>query len=218
MQNQHETSSTHVQRARASIELILFGFMVSLTLKAGLDTAYSNTVTTAVTWWDLYQFIWILPSLQLLIFLITLIRFVYGAYRTLEVIEDSSEELEGWILIWNIPGMLMLFILFYITSLSVQHSEPFYAGMILIHLWDSIWFLLPAFLSNKLNQKMKTVMGKFLLIDILTMALLILIFIIKPSGIQFAIIGAILMVILAILDFWWNREFFFHRAEWKATS
>ena len=103
-------SSKPVQRARASIELIIFGFMVSLTLKAGLDTAYSKSITTATTWTELWHHILVWPSLQLLIFLFTLVRFVYGAYRTLEVVEESSEELERWVLIWNIPGMLMLFI------------------------------------------------------------------------------------------------------------
>ena len=36
-------STNSIQSSRANIELILFGFVVSLTLKAGMDTAY-NTI------------------------------------------------------------------------------------------------------------------------------------------------------------------------------
>jgi hypothetical protein len=208
-------SAKTVQRARASIELIIFGFMVSLTLKAGLDTAYSKTLTTAITWNDLYQHLLILPSLQLFIFLLTLVRFVYGAYRTLEVIEESSEELERWVLIWNIPGMLVLFVLFYITSLSVQQPEPFYTGMILVHVWDLLWFIIPALFSDQLEQDMKHVMRKFLVIDILTVILLLLL--LKFSGVYFAFTGAAVMVLLAALDFSLNRRFFFYRDKWRTT-
>jgi hypothetical protein len=196
-------SSKTVPCTGTSIELIIFGFMVSLTLKAGLDTAYSKTIPTATIWTELWQHILVWPSLQLLIFLITLVRFVYGAYRTLKVIEESPEELERWVLIWNIPGMLILFVLFYIASLSIQQPEPFYTSLIAIHIWDFFWFSILALFSHQF-----VFAHKFLMIDVLT--LILLFSILNFSDDYLAISGAIAMVFLSVLDFLWNGSFFFY--------
>jgi hypothetical protein len=122
---------------------------------------------------------------------------------TLKVIEESHGELERWVLIWNIPGMLILFVLFYIASLSIHQPAPFYTSLILIHIWDFFWFSILALVSHRF-----VFAYKFLIIDVLT--LILLFSILNFSDDYLAISGAIAMVFLSALDFLWNGSFFFY--------
>jgi hypothetical protein len=68
-------------QARASVETIVFGFLVSLALKAALDTAYVpeiNSLPDRPEWYSILTVIGTAASLQVLVFSITLLRFVYS--------------------------------------------------------------------------------------------------------------------------------------------
>jgi hypothetical protein len=67
---------------RGTIEITLFGFLVSLTLKGALDTAYGHSVPTVTSALDLLYAVYVPASLLVIVFLLTLLRFVYGARRT----------------------------------------------------------------------------------------------------------------------------------------
>jgi hypothetical protein len=206
---------TSPHRARTNIEIIVCGFLVSLTLKASLDTTYGKLVPNATTWSELWHAVVTWPSLQLLIFLFTLIRFVYGAYRVHEVFEESPGAFEAWLVAWNMVGTLMLFVLFYLTGLSVQNAGPFYTSLVVVHCWDLLWFIIPAICSNKIDGDLKSVMRRFLAVDLLTVLLLVgLAF----ANYHLAITGAVVMVLVGMTDLLWNRRFFFHPNSWRSIG
>lgn len=207
---------TPTKRTRTNIEIIVCGFLVSLTLKASLDTTYGKSVPSATTWYDLAHAVLTWPSLQLLVFLFTLIRFVYGAYRVHEVFEDSTGVFEPWLVAWNMVGTLMLFVLFYLTGLSVQNASPFYASLVVVHLWDLLWFIIPAICSNKIHGDMRSVMRRFLAVDLLTAILLLVGLLFFPNHLRIA--GTLIMALLGVVDLGWNRKFFFHPNSWRSTS
>src|ERR1044072_6876700 len=97
-------------RTRSSIEVTIFGFLVSLTLKSGLDTAYGKTIVEAETLEALWRAVHVPATLHLFIFLFTVIRFIYGAYRYADEVERADKELEGWVRLWSIIGTLVLFV------------------------------------------------------------------------------------------------------------
>ncbi len=130
-------SSQTVRPRPIDIEMIPYGLLVGLILKSGLDTAYSKSLPYVTTWHGLWGAICVSSSLQVFIFLITLIGFVFGAYRVHEEFKKSHEKLIGWGSL-NFVGTLVLFILFYITGLTIKNAEPFYACLGIVHFWDFI--------------------------------------------------------------------------------
>jgi hypothetical protein len=198
-------------RIRANIVILICGFLVGLTIKGSLDAAYSKLILEATTWTELWHSVVKSPSLQLLIFLFTLVRFVYGAYRVHEVCEEISGTLASWITAWNIPGTLGLFLLFYINGLSVHNATPFYASLIVVHLWDLAWFVVPTAFSKKIDKDLKSVMRSFLVIDVVTVALLAVALAIQS---YLAIAGALIMIAMGIIDFRVNRKFYFDQ-NWR---
>jgi len=202
---------------RQNIETIIFGFLVSLTLKASLDTGYGKSMPGADTWLQVWHAVWVLPSFQVFAFLITLVRFVYGAYRMHEGIEQSPD-LERWVLMWNIPGTLVLFTIFYLTGLSVLKPEPFYVCLGAVHVWDLLWFIVPAIFSDQLDKELKNVMRRFLLLDVITVVALVIMIECTDADLSASIIGAVIMTVMASLDFWLNRVFYFHPPKAQSTG
>jgi hypothetical protein len=200
---------------RGTIEITLFGFLVSLTLKGALDTAYGHSIPTVTSARDLLHAVCVPASLLVIVFLLTLLRFVYGAYRFHEECQDSSTTLKPWAQLWNIAATLVLFVFFYLTGLSIQHAQPFYIGLIAVHLWDFIWFASIVVWTDNLTDILRKTMTKFIIIDVVTIGLLALtlFFTNKYRG-----KAAVMMFVLAIIDFAWNRKFFFHPAEWRASQ
>lgn len=192
--------------ARISIEMILYGLLVGLVLQGGLDTAYHSSLPSVTTWRELLSAIWVISSLQVLIFLITLIRFVFGAYRVHEEYEKLHVKQMGW-RGWNFVGTLVLFILFYLAGLSIKNAQPFYACLVGVHLWDFIWFILPTFFCGHLDANLKSVLGKFLIIDFLTI-LFLSIWVAFSTNTSYAG-GTAIMACSAIIDFWWLWKFYF---------
>ena len=185
------------------------GVLVGLALKAGLDAAYSDATKSPslVSLEAFWQVIWSTPSVQLLIFLLTLVRFVYGAHRVLETLEDSSATLEWWADLWNILGLVVLFVFFYMTGLCVPHPVAFYSGLVAVHTWDFLWFLRFTSSSDALGRELKSAMRRFMWIDSMTVGALILI--VWPLKNWVVAGGAIVMVLLALVDAVWNYNFLF---------
>lgn len=200
------------RHAWLNVQSLILGFVVSLTLKGVMDAAYGEAMVSVATWQDLWRVFWHPSSIQFVVFLLTLVRFVYGAYRVVEECDDTS----GGIEIWNIPGLLGLFVLFYITGLAVRHTEPFYVALAAVHAWDLGWFIMPSIFSDRLRQRMRTVVRSFLVFDVLTIgALLLPLFFARG---YFEIIAPTFMVLVGVADFWWNRAFFFYPSQWKAHT
>jgi len=201
---------------RSNIEITVFGFLVSLTLKGSLDTAYSQTVSVATTWSEMLYAVWVPTSFLLFVFLITLLRFVYGAYRFHEEAREASADIEPGVQLWNIFATLLLFVFFYITGLSIQHAEPFFIGLIVVHLWDLIWFIVTVVFTNSLGSNIKRVIRNFVIIDALTILLLaVTISYLRDSYRNQA---AFIMLVAAAADLLWNRKFFFHPEEWRKQN
>lgn len=201
---------------RGTIEITLFGFLVSLTLKGALDTAYGHSVPTVTSAVELLYAVFVPASLLMIVFLLTLLRFVYGAYRFHEECQESATNLKSWAQLWNIAATLVLFVFFYLTGLSIQHAQPFYIGLIVVHLWDLIWFVSIVVWTDNLTEILRKIMARFIVIDVVTVVLLaltLLFFSTKYRG-----KAAVIMFLLAIIDFIWNRKFFFHPAEWRASQ
>jgi hypothetical protein len=200
---------------RGTIEITLFGFLVSLTLKAALDTAYGHSIPTITSALDLLNTLCVPASLLVIVFLLTLLRFVYGAYRFHEECQESSTTLKPWAQLWNIAATLILFVFFYLTGLSIQHAQPFYIGLVAVHLWDFIWFASIFVWTNNLTDILRKTMTKFIVIDVATVGLLALTLV---STNKYRGKAAAIMFVLAIIDFVWNRKFFFHPVEWRAQK
>jgi len=154
------------------------------------------------------------PSLQLLIFMFTLIRFVYGAIRIHEIFPDATANMRPWRVAWNVMGMLMLFIFFYIAGLSVQHAKSFYSSVIGVHLWDLVWFGVLVAGAGDLRKDLKGVMSTFLIVDAATVILLLVAIWLDHF---LSIIGASVMVAVGTADLLWNRRFFFHPNSWTSS-
>lgn len=208
--------STQQSQRRGTIEITLFGFLVSLTLKGALDTAYEHSIPTVTSAVDLLYVVFVPTSLLIIVFLLTLLRFVYGAYRFHEECQEASISLKSWAQLWNIAATLVLFVFFYLTGLSIQHAQPFYVGLIAVHLWDFIWFASIVVSTDSLTNNLRKIMHKFIVIDLVTvgsLALTLLFFSTKYRG-----KAAGVMFLFAIIDFAWNRKFFFHPVEWRASQ
>src|SRR4051794_2488649 len=103
------------RRPPANIEIVLLGFLVSLTLKGALDTLFDKTIPADRTASALLGAVFNRADFQLVVFLVTLLRFVYGAFR---FHEEEPDDLPRWVLVWNLTAMLLLFVLFYIAGLA----------------------------------------------------------------------------------------------------
>jgi hypothetical protein len=191
--------------------MVLYGLLVGLALKGSLDATYSKVLQNAVSWRELMNGMLTATFLQLLIFLVTLIRFVFGAYRVHEEIEAPANKPERWVSAYSFVGTLVLFVLFYIAGLSVGSADLFYATLVLVHCWDLIWFILPAAFSDRLSPALKQACRKFLIIDVFTIPSLILV--VAYAADYVSIIGGVLMLLLATVDFLWLRKFYFSQAQ-----
>jgi hypothetical protein len=202
------------RRPPANIELVLLGFLVSVTLKGALDILFGKTVPAVATARGLFAAVFNSSLWQLGVFLLTLLRFVYGAYR---FHEEEPEELPRWVLVWNLTAMLLLFVLFYITGLAIIHPVPFYLTFGFAHGWDFVWFVV-SIKSTGLPEPLKKVARTFVLIDVLTVGLLWLLWWLLYRYITlraFSASAAIIMFLLAALDIMLNADFFFRPEKWR---
>jgi hypothetical protein len=203
--------SSTLTRSSLKVETVFYGLLIGLALKGVLDATYHKVFEKAVSWQDLAKGIGTPTFLQLLVFVVTLIRFVLGAYRVHDELEVHCEEPEPWVVAYSFVGTLVLFVIFYFAGLSVGSASLFYATFVLLHCWDLSWFILPAIFSDHLSNALKSACRRFLVIDAFTIPLLILVLIYGAGNVS--IIGGSLMLLIAIFDFLWLRHFYFPPVE-----
>jgi hypothetical protein len=201
-------------RSTSSVETVLFGLLVSLTLKVALDTAYGTLLIAATSEAELLRVLNVPRSWLLLIFLFTLMRFVYGSYRINDEVQTSPVDEGALPRFWNLIATLVLFVLFYATGLSIRHAEPFFISLLAVHAWDLVWLVSMALFSKVAG--LKKVMWRFVVIDVLTIAAL-------ASSIWLAggvrrNVAISLMFVFGLADFVWNSDFFFRPAAWRKTN
>jgi hypothetical protein len=201
-------------RSTANVENTLFGLLVSLTLKVALDTAYGTSLVSATSEIEMLRVIRVPRSWLLLVFLFTLMRFVYGSYRINDEVQNLPADEGALPRFWNLVATLVLFVLFYATGLSIRHAGPFFISLLAVHVWDLLWLISMAIYSKVAG--LRKVMWRFVVIDVLTIIALAS-SILTTDGVHrnFAVA---LMFVLGIADFAWNSDFFFRPSVWNSNN
>jgi len=191
---------------KAILELSLLSVLVSLVLKGTMDSLFAKEIIEDPKLTHVVQIVWTATLFQFSVFFFTLIRFMFGAYR----FHESEPPLKHpFFLLWNTIGMLILFVLFYFTGLTIRNSMSFYALSLVIHIWDFIWFTPLVF---ALNGDLKTLVGRFMILDTATVLVLGLFlwcryFHSGPNTLLWR--GGAALFSIGIFDFVWNRRFYF---------
>jgi hypothetical protein len=193
---------------------MLFGLLVSLTLKVGLDTAYGTSLVSATSEVEMLRVIRVPRSWLLLVFLFTLMRFVYGSYRINDEVQNLPAGEGALPRFWNLVATLVLFVLFYATGLSIRHAGPFFISLLAVHVWDLLWLVSMAVFSKGVG--LRKVMWRFVVIDVLT--IIALASSILPTGGVHRNIAISLMFVLGLADFVWNSDFFFRPSVWNNNN
>jgi hypothetical protein len=193
---------------------MLFGLLISLTLKVGLDTAYGTSLVAATSEAELLRVIYVPRSALLLVFLFTLMRFIYGSYRISDEVQNLPADEGALPRFWNLVATLVLFVLFYATGLSIRHAETFFTSLLAVHAWDFIWLLSMAIFSKVAG--LKRVMWHFIIIDVLTIiALASSLWLTDGVHRNVAITS---MFALGLADFIFDGDFYFRPAVWRANN
>ncbi|HVG28280.1 MAG TPA: hypothetical protein VM864_01035 [Pyrinomonadaceae bacterium] len=208
------TAATAPARSTANVETVLFGLLLSLTLKIALDTAYGTSLVSATSEAQMLRVLNVPRSALLLVFLFTLMRFVYGSYRINDEVQTSTAEEGALPRFWNLIATLVLFVLFYAAGLSIRHAGPFFISLLAIHVWDLLWLVSMALFSKV--PGLKKVMRRFVYIDVLTIIALAASIWLTDSLHRNVAIS--LMFALGLADFVWNSDFFFRPALWRERS
>src|SRR6266516_548208 len=109
---------------RQILELTLLGFLVSLVLKGTMDNLFAKEIEEARDLAQFWQAVWTPLLFQFAVFVFTLTRFMYGAYR----FHEAEPPLQNpFFLLWNTFGTLILFVLFYFAGLTIRNSAIFYS-------------------------------------------------------------------------------------------
>jgi hypothetical protein len=201
-------------RSTANVENTLFGLLVSLTLKVALDTAYGTSLVSATSEIEMLRVIRVPRSWLLLVFLFTLMRFVYGSYRINDEVQNLPADEGALPRFWNLVATLVLFVLFYATGLSIRHAGPFFISLLAVHVWDLLWLISMAVFSKVAG--LRKVMRCFVVIDVLTIIALAA-SILTTDGVH-RNVAISLMFVLGLADFVWNSDFFFRPSVWRDNN
>ena len=164
----------YVKDKSDSIDKVIIGLFVSLVLRAALDTAYGHQTNLSVdTNGRLTSFtgaVFRSTTLNVAAFIVTLVRFIFGAYKLGE--EAAVRNCGPIKRIWNTFAPMVLFGLFYLTGLWVKWTGLFYAGLLLVHVWDLLWLsVVSGSHGNKLGNEAKNALNSFIALDIVTVLL-----------------------------------------------
>jgi nucleoside 2-deoxyribosyltransferase len=202
-----ESASDKIARER--IEKVVIGFLVSLVLKATLDTAYGEAAkhTTHVADLVLSD-----KSINVLAFLITIVRFVFGVYRLGEEfagLTNTGVKLSSVARAFSFSLSVVLFLAFYLSGLLITTVDGFYSGLFVAHVCDALWFTVmwlswPRWPSN---QTLKTIFGHFILIDVVTCELIAVMLLGGPQK-HHEWVGLVIMLAVAALDTKLHAPFF----------
>lgn len=202
---------------RERIEKVVIGFIVSLVLKATLDTAYGKADNTT----GLFGLLGVLYTLNVVSFLTTMVRFVFGVFR---IGEDMPPAKRLLISLVNFSSSLILFLGFYLAGLLIKDTAGFYHAIIAVHLVDAAWFMVArqAFFGKPFSddeKALRKIFLQFFWIDIVTVVLVGILFpfpfvppirpvadfvaVISPEGAGLAVMGLVCLV-----DFKYHGRFF----------
>jgi hypothetical protein len=152
----------------------LIGILLALTIKVTLETTFRDlgqyndlieAVTTGV-WGDFRRKVLIL--FQFPVFIFTLLRFYWGAYRCNNEMPESQTK--GGLAI-NVLGAFLLFGGFYITAMSIQTTKLFYSLIVIFHVLDWLWFLIANAHVKKIDASLLTVTSCWQFFDLITVVL-----------------------------------------------
>jgi len=158
------------------ISNFLSGIILGLTIKVAFEGTFKdlgqyNEWIEAVTigvWGDLQRKLLVL--FQFLVFLFTLLRFYWGAYRYNNEAPESQTRQELTI---NVVGAFLLFGGFYITAMTIQTTKLFYFLIAVFHLLDFFWFLLSNAYMKKLDEGIRKVISCWQIYDLITVSLFV---------------------------------------------
>jgi len=148
----------------------------------------------------------------MVVFLILLARFYWGAYR---FNQEHPMDLTTGVAILNMTGTFGLFALFYVIGLNVWTLDLFYVSILVMHLFDFLWFLL-ALLNLKDGAPLLKPIKWFIAWDVLTVIVYISLswFLWNGfwSGADLSLQVSLLVVLSSVsfLDWWVLRDFYFY--------
>jgi hypothetical protein len=126
------------------IYLIISGFAITQALKQTLTDQNGNFLGTSLEYLDNGVHV-----LLLITFLFTIIRFAHGSILHLTALTSEAK----WQ--WDMFGLLLQAILFYVVALTINKTSYFLLSFFLILLIDSLWllFLEPLGHLNEMEKK-----------------------------------------------------------------
>jgi nucleoside 2-deoxyribosyltransferase len=209
-------SSQSSQRPRQNLELTLLTLLAGLILRNTMDIAFKQEAQNAVDAHPkndpanynvgsaLISIMWRKELPEFAIFLITLLRFVYGAYRFHEVLRSHPPL---WIFIIDAVGMIGVFIIVNLAGMCVRNALLFYGLFLLFHAWDFFWFTL-LYILSPLPDDLARVAFSFIVFDLATMVFLglVLRYLRASAALQYA--AFFLLLGIGLLDGWWNYSFY----------
>jgi nucleoside 2-deoxyribosyltransferase len=203
-------SDAYKKSNRTNLELALLSILFGLIVKNTLDAAFKDEVTnfarnsntTTLTQAALF----IRPELwEFIVFLVTLLRFVYGAYRFHEAI-PTHPPLGPFVI--DTTGLIGLFIIVYAAGMCIRNAPAFYRFFLFFHVWDLVWFGLLQ-LVFPLQGMLRDVATSFLIFDAITIIGLVPILYWAPAhkgALQ--VLGGLLLLLVGAADIFYNYWFY----------
>ena len=203
--------------SRERLEKVVIGFLVSLVLKATLDTAYGKSNSSD----GLFGLLGVAYTLNVVSFLTTMIRFVFGVFR---MGEEMPPDPSHRVPLFSFACSFILFLGFYLGGLLIKDTTGFYHSVIAVHLVDAIWFFFargwffkPPFSDEE--SALRRIFIQFLVLDVVTVIVLLLIFpfpfMPQIPGVETVRshltsegAGLLAMAAVCIVDFWYHGTFF----------
>ncbi len=156
---------------------------------------------------------------QFFVFLILLARFYGGAYRFNEAQHPGSTVSA---LLLNVGGTFGLFSLFYVVAVNVWTADLFYALVLLLHIFDAVWFL-GALMTLEPGAALIEPVKWFLLWDALTLIIYLILFgrywrgFLSGSDFSFQLWALAVLLVISATDWWVLRDFYFRPDKWRAS-
>lgn len=196
---------TIIAVGEARLEFTLLGIFFGLIVKGSIDALFARRLRRSKTVAEFIHIIWTPTTFQFTVLLLTLVRFMYGAYRFYEVEPQRSPAY----LVWNTFVMIFLFILFYFAGLAVSRTRTFYSLIVGIHACDFLWFLVTRFYTADVPAR--DVLCRFLSLDVGTVisVTMLLVVLRDTKGHSLLWIGGIILLLIGGLDIWLNQAFYF---------
>jgi nucleoside 2-deoxyribosyltransferase len=208
-------AQSHLQQSnlpfkpRANMAIVLISILIGLVLKGTLDHFLKDHDTDKG---GLQQFLGTYtPFLwfQLAVFIITFLRFVFGAYRYHER-ERELPTFRGIAL--DAAGAFILFLFLYLTGFAVKNTILFYELFIAFHVIDLVWFTVAIHVGAMPSQARSTCTS-WLVLDAISIAFLLALFLAgfyDESHVRMlSWVAGAAFIALAFVDFLWNWKFYF---------